>query len=241
MSSARQQGLIGCSCCALVQQRPQAHPRRAIFCSRCHSRLHSRLPNAVAKSWAYTLAALVMLLPANFYPIMVVTSLGSDSPDTIISGVIHLVHSGQYPIAAVVFIASIAVPVLKLIGMMLLLTATQRHWHLSARQCTALYRMVEFIGRWSMLDLFVIAILMALVDLGQVAQINAGPAATAFLVTVLLTMLAAISFDPRLLWDLHHPSDSDDADLCAYAGAPRSETPISTTQFSTAPNAKAQL
>ena len=198
--SARALGLIGCDCCGLVQ-RPVQQGRRS-YCQRCDSILHSRLPLSISRCWALCLAALVLLFPANLYPIMVVTNLGGERADTIISGVIHLAYSGQYPIAAVVFLASVAVPLLKLLGLMLLLLVTQRGWRLSPTQCTLLYRMVEFIGRWSMLDLFVIAILMALVDLGQIVQINAGPAATAFLAVVILTLLAAIHFDPRLLWDL---------------------------------------
>jgi paraquat-inducible protein A len=209
--SAKQQGLVNCDCCGLLQQFQSIQPHQQLHCRRCGSTLHYRHPQSIAKSWALSLAALVMLIPANLYPIMTVSDFRGQSQDTIMSGIIYLVQSGQYPIAAVVFIASIAVPFLKLAGMALLLIATQRHRRLSARQCTLLFRMVEFIGRWSMLDLFVIAILMALVNLDPLAKIGAGPAATAFLSAVILTMLAAMNFDPRLLWDLQqdHPQASD--------------------------------
>ncbi|MEH6471870.1 MAG: paraquat-inducible protein A [Halopseudomonas sp.] len=208
MLTAQQQGLIHCSCCGLIQQQLPVQPSQRLRCRRCHSALYSRQPHSSAKSLALSLAALVMLIPANLYPMMIVSNFAGEQPDTILSGIVHLAHSDQIIIAAVVFIASIAVPVLKLIGLGLLLLATKRHWHLSPRQCTLLYRMVEFIGRWSMLDLFVIAILMALVSLGQIVEITAGPAATAFLSAVILTMLAAISFDPRLLWDLQYDPPS---------------------------------
>ena len=219
MSSARSQGLVSCHCCGLLQQlQPGLHGQR-LHCGRCDSILHSRSPLSLTKSWAFSLAAIVMLIPANVYPIMEVSSLGGESADTILSGTLYLIRSGQIPIAAVIFIASVAVPLLKLAGMAVLLITTQGHWQLNPRQCTTLYRMVEFIGRWSMLDIFVIAILMALVNLDQVASIIAGPASTAFLCAVILTMLAATSYDPRLLWDLqrdsttsgapdHHPSTS---------------------------------
>lgn len=202
MITARSQGLVSCHCCGLLQQLQPGQSGQQLHCGRCDSILHSRSPLSLTKSWAFSLAAMVMLIPANVYPIMEVSSLSGNSADTILSGTLYLVRSGQYPIAAVIFIASVAVPLLKLAGMALLLITTQGHWQLNPRQCTALYRMVEFIGRWSMLDIFVIAILMALVNLGQVATIIAGPASTAFLCAVILTMLAATSYDPRLLWDL---------------------------------------
>ncbi|MEH6651879.1 MAG: paraquat-inducible protein A [Motiliproteus sp.] len=202
MTTARSQGLVSCHCCGLLQQLQTGKKGQRLHCDRCNSILHSRSPLSLTKSWAFSLAAIVMLIPANLYPIMEVNSLAGSSADTILSGTLYLIRAGQYPIAAVIFIASVAVPLLKLAGMALLLTTTQRRWQLNPRQCTTLYRMVEFIGRWSMLDIFVIAILMALVNLGQIADIIAGPASTAFLCAVILTMLAASSYDPRLLWDL---------------------------------------
>jgi paraquat-inducible protein A len=149
---------------------------------------------------------------------MTVNDFRGQSEDTIMSGIVYLVQDGQYPIAAVVFIASIGVPVLKLIGMIVLLAAAQSKHPMTARQCTLMFRMVEFIGRWSMLDLFVIAILMALVNLDPLAKVGAGPAATAFLSVVILTMLAATNFDPRLLWDLQQQSPSSPDDTQSKQG-----------------------
>ena len=146
------------------------------------------------------------MLPANLYPVMTVIYFGEGEPDTILSGVVRLVQNGMIPIAILVFVASIVVPMLKLLGLMLLLLTVQRRWQLNKRQCTTLYRVIEVIGAWSMLDLFMISILVTLVDLGAVATISAGTGATAFATVVVLTMLAAMSFDPRLIWDLqeHH-------------------------------------
>ena len=147
------------------------------------------------------------MIPANFFPIMTVVYLGRGEPDTIMSGVIHLAQAGMYPIAILVFVASIAVPLIKLLGLVLLLLAVQRNWKLSARQCTLMYRIIEFIGRWSMLDLFMISVLVTLVDLGAIATITAGPGASAFATVVVLTIFAALSFDPRLIWDREAPSN----------------------------------
>jgi len=199
MKTARSEGLVLCHDCQLVVKMPQQHSGA---CPRCGSRLHQRIPNSLARTWALVISAWVLLLPANLYPIMTVIYFGEGQPDTIISGVIRLVEEGMIPIAIVVFVASIAVPILKLLGIMLLLFTVHFKWELSKTECTVLYRIIEVIGAWSMLDLFMISILATLVDLGSVAQITAGPGATAFATVVVLTMLAANSFDPRLIWDL---------------------------------------
>jgi paraquat-inducible protein A len=132
---------------------------------------------------------------------MTVTELGSAVPHTIIGGIVVLVHSGMVPIALLVLVASILVPLMKLLGLTLLLLCVRYRWQDNARLFTRLYRIIAFVGRWSMLDIFMISILVALVDLGGIAQVIAGPAATAFATVVVLTMFAAKSFDPRLLWD----------------------------------------
>ncbi len=171
-------------------------------CPCCHSVVRVRKPKSLSRTWAWLLTGLILLIPANMLPVMEVLYLGSGSPDTIMSGVLHLVEEGMYPIALVVFIASVFVPVVKLVGLMVLLVVVQWKLPISARQCTYLYRMIEFIGRWSMLDLFMISILVTLVDLGSIASITAGAGATAFASVVVATMFAAKTFDPRLIWDL---------------------------------------
>lgn len=172
-----------------------------IACSRCGAKVHPRRPNTLVRTWALLITAAILYIPANLLPIMTVNSFGRGSPDTIMSGVITLAQHGMLPIATVVFIASIVVPTFKLVGIGLLLYSVQRHQPMSARQRIFMYRFIEWIGRWSMLDIFVIAILVALVRFDSLASIDAGAGAIAFACVVVLTMLAAITFDPRLIWD----------------------------------------
>ena len=179
-------------------------------CTRCGALVHARRPNSVMRTWALLVTAAVLYIPANVLPIMTVSSLGQGDPSTIMSGVIQLVQHGMIPIAAVVFIASILVPTFKLVGIALLLFSVQRRQPLSARQRIWMYRFIEFIGRWSMLDIFVIAILVALVNFGRLASIEANLGAAAFASVVILTMFAAVTFDPRLIWDNTESDDDHD-------------------------------
>lgn len=195
MISARQAGMISCHICNQLSDYSQAD------CSRCGAPLHSRKPNSLQRSWALLLAALILYLPANIYPILHVVSLGQTQNDTILSGVIHLWEAGMYPLALIIFIASVFVPLVKLLILIFLLFSVQFNWRGRLRERTILYRFTEAIGRWSMVDVFVVALLAALVHLGQVATIIPGPAALAFAGVVILTMLAATAFDPRLMWD----------------------------------------
>ena len=176
-------------------------------CTRCGALVHARRPNSLLRTWALLLTSAILYIPANLLPIMTINALGQGSPSTIMSGVIELVQHGMIPIAAVVFVASILVPTFKLVGIALLLFSVQRHQPLSARQRIIMYRFIEFIGRWSMLDIFVIAILVAVVNFGRIASIEANLGAVAFASLVILTMLAAVTFDPRLIWD---NTESDD-------------------------------
>ena len=177
------------------------------LCTRCGALIHARRPNSLKRTWALLITAAILYIPANLLPIMTVNSLGQGDPSTIMSGVIQLVQHGMFPIAAVVFIASILVPTFKLVGIGLLLFSVQRHQPLSAQQRIVMYRFIEFIGRWSMLDIFVIAILVAVVNFGRLASVEANLGAAAFASVVILTMLAAVTFDPRLIWD---NTESDD-------------------------------
>ena len=170
-------------------------------CTRCGARLHARRPESIARTWALLITAAILYIPANLLPIMTVSMLGKGLPATIMEGVVELVQADMLPIALVVFVASILVPTFKLIGIALLLYSVQRHQPMSARQRILMYRFIEWIGRWSMLDIFVIAILVALVNFGNLASIEAGMGASAFCLVVILTMLAAVTFDPRLIWD----------------------------------------
>jgi len=208
---AHQYGMTTCLGCHKLVKMPalqipsdnNGSKQRAV-CPRCSAPLNYRKPGSFNKTLAYTITAFVLLIPANVLPVMTVIYLGKGSSDTIMSGVMHLLHAGMVPIALLVFIASIFVPLMKLLGIVLLLSAVKFDWHLSAQQCTRMYHFVEIIGKWSMLDLFMISILVTLVDLGGIATITAGNGATAFAGVVVMTILAAGSFDTRLIWDLQN-------------------------------------
>jgi paraquat-inducible protein A len=192
-------GILIChECHQLNRHDPEAHGQT---CSRCGARVHPRRPDSLARTWALLITAAILYVPANLLPIMTVNSLGKGAPSTIMGGVVELIHFGMWPIAAVVFVASILVPTFKLVGIALLLFSVQRHQPMSAQQRILMYRFIEWIGRWSMIDIFVIAILVALVRFGNLASIEANMGAVAFASVVVLTMLAAITFDPRLIWD----------------------------------------
>jgi paraquat-inducible protein A len=191
---------IGCETCGLVclpASATDSEPR----CPRCASHLHRRKPNSITRTWALVIASLVLYGPANVYPVLTVVQLGAGAPSTILGGVEELLSSGMYPLAALVFFASIVVPMLKLIGLVTMLVATQAGWAGRLRDRTSLFRMVRAIGRWSMIDVFMISILVALVQFGAVVTIAPGLGAVAFAAVVILTMFAAETFDPRLMWD----------------------------------------
>lgn len=194
--------------CAECHELNKAEPDNDnLTCTRCGAQVHPRRPDSMKRTWALLVTAAILYIPANILPIMTASSLGQGDPSTIMSGVIQLMQHGMYPIAIVVFVASILVPTFKLIGLGLLLFSVQRRQPLSAQQRIIMYRFIEFIGRWSMLDIFVIAILVAVVNFGRIASVEANLGAVAFASVVILTMLAAVTFDPRLIWD---NTESDD-------------------------------
>jgi paraquat-inducible protein A len=197
--TAAARGLFSCHVCGLLSK--GAHTGATLHCPRCSAPLHFRKPNSVGRSWAYLISAYILYIPANVLPIMETSSFLGSQDDTIMSGIIYLWHSGSWDLALVVFIASIMVPLLKLIAITLLLISVQRRSVWQPIQRTKLYRIVELVGRWSMLDIYVVAMLAALVQIGSLASIKAGPAALAFGAVVVLTMFSAMEFDPRLIWD----------------------------------------
>jgi len=164
--------------------------------------LHGRKPASIQKTWALLIAAIVCYLPANLLPIMSVTSLGQTQSDTILSGVIFLLGHGMWPLALVVFVASVLVPMLKLVILVYLLISVQLRSARRPRDRTRLYRITEAVGRWSMVDIYVVTILVALVRLGNLATIEAESGAIFFAAVVVITMFAAMSFDPRIIWDI---------------------------------------
>jgi paraquat-inducible protein A len=188
---------IGCETCRLVSTPPPANSR----CPRCDSALHERKPDSIPRTWALVIAAAVLYVPANYFPVLTVVQLGAGAPSTILGGVEELLASRMYPLAALVFFASVAVPMLKLVGLTIMLVTTQAGGSAWLRDRTRLYHFVRWIGRWSMIDIFMEALLGALVRFGTVITIEPGIGAVAFCGVVILTMLAAESFDPRLMWD----------------------------------------
>ena len=192
---------MSCHDCHKLLRYPEIKEHQKLICPRCGANVHKRRPDSLTKSWALAITALIFLIPANVYPIMTLIYRGEGEPSTIIGGVLLLVREHMIPIALVIFIASIAVPFLKVIGLIVLLLSVQLKWNLSRRQRTIMFRAIETIGRWSMLDVFVISILVTLVNLGSLAEITSGLAATFFCAAVVITMLAAMCFDPRLIWD----------------------------------------
>lgn len=199
-SSAAARGLARCEVCAMVS------PVETGRCPRCGSRLHLRLGESLQRTWALTIAAFLLYFPANLLPILRIDSVTGDSASTIVGGVIQFWQQADYPVAIIIFTASVMIPVLKIISIVTLCFAARSGRH--PERMTRLYRVTEFIGRWSMVDVFVVAILVAVVQLGSTMSIHPGAAALSFAGVVVLTMLAATSFDPRLIWDAAEQAQS---------------------------------
>ncbi len=195
-ASAKSAGLVGCHICGALSE------AGADSCKRCGEHLHSRKPGGLNRTWALLFTSIILYVPANLYPIMDTVFLGDDSPSTILGGVLVLWAMGSYPIAAVIFFASVVVPLVKILALLWLCYMVQRGQGTSPLGKLKLYRMTEFVGRWSMIDVFVVAILAGLIRLDNLMTIYPGPAAVAFAGVVLVTMVAAMSFDSRLIWDL---------------------------------------
>ncbi|MFO1112886.1 MAG: paraquat-inducible protein A [Rhodospirillales bacterium] len=200
--------LVSCHTCQLTVELPAgAHAHEEMDCPRCGSPLHRRKPESLSRTGALLITAALLYIPANIYPVMTLQALGSGAPSTIVGGVMELLVHGMWPLALIVFVASILVPMLKLISMGWLVVATSRGSRWRLRERTLIYRLNELVGRWSMVDVFVITILVALVQLGAVAQVVPGVGILAFAFVVVLTMLAALTFDPRLMWDAAGAND----------------------------------
>ena len=197
--TARGAGLVNCLDCHLLT--PKGDAALQMRCPRCGARLHLRKSNGMARTWAMLSTSIILLFPANLLPIMTVTSLGEKEPNTIIEGIEHFVQSGDYFIAIIIFIASILVPVFKVVGIMLIMISIQKRWKTWLKHRTLMFRTIKFIGRWSMLDIFVIAVMVALVNFGTLTSITPAPAATYFAAVVISTMLASNTFDTRLIWE----------------------------------------
>ncbi len=193
---------LSCHACDLLSVPDRRDIGRAPpRCPRCGSALHRRKPDAIGRTAALCLAAAILYFPANLYPVLTVVQFGQGAPSTILGGAKELLDSGDWPLALLVFLASVTVPLLKLFGLTFMLITTKRGTRGHLRDRTTLYRIIAAIGRWSMIDIFMASILVALVQFGALSTINANGGAIAFAAVVVLTMLAAETFDPRLMWD----------------------------------------
>ena len=193
--TAQERGLVACTRCTRVWPMGQAR------CDRCGSRLISRDTDSLQRVWAWWMVGLLCYIPANIYPMLRTRTLFMEDESTIIGGAVEIAHHGSYGIAAIIIFASVVIPVGKFFAIAYLALSLNHKVSMSAHGRHKLYEVVEFIGRWSMIDVFVVAILSALVQLSAVASINPGPAAITFALSVIFTMLAALSFDPRMIWD----------------------------------------
>ncbi len=193
--TAAAQGLASCHTCRKLAS---ATLHR---CPRCGAALHLRLTDSLSRTVALLITAVILYVPANVLPIMTTEQLGRTIDSTILGGVVLLWKHGSYPVASVIFIASVLVPLGKMLALAVLCWAASRGEVTRPKEHAVLYRVTEFVGRWSMVDVFVVAILVALIHLGGLLRITPGPAAIAFGGVVVVTMIAAHSFDPRLIWD----------------------------------------
>lgn len=206
-TSAAAVGLGACSVCGLVSR---ARPPVRAACPRCGAGLRLRKAGSLGWTTAFLATAALLFVPANVLPVMTTTTIARSHSDTILSGVAALWRAGAWPLSLLVLIASLVVPGLKIAALGLLVATTRRRSAWRRHERTRLYRLVERVGRWSMLDIFVVAVLVALVQIKAVAQIEAGPAAVAFGAVVVLTIFAANSFDARLIWDPIRPDYGPD-------------------------------
>ena len=198
-STAASLGLLSCPACGLLQK--DSGNVADVHCRRCETSLSLRKPNSLQRSVALLLSAAILYVPANVLPILRTTSVAHSGDDTIFTGILALWTAGSWPLAVLVFLASILVPLLKFLVLAFLIWTTHRRWRWGLHDRSVLYRLVEFIGRWSMLDIFVVTLMVTLVQIRGVATIHAGAGALAFAAVVILMMYAAQAFDPRLMWD----------------------------------------
>ncbi|MCF8468047.1 MAG: paraquat-inducible protein A [Sneathiella sp.] len=205
--TAKSLDATSCHVCGLLVSNSYIR-KSSSHCPRCDAVLHSRKANSLNRTWALSLAAAILYVPANVYPVLTLISFGRGTTNTIMGGVIELAHSGQWVVAVIVFAASVFVPIFKIVALLFLALSVQLKMTRRRKERTLLFRFTEFIGRWSMIDIFMISILIALVKLQAVATVTAGPGAIAFAAVVIITMFAAMAFDPRLIWDVEG-SDND--------------------------------
>ncbi len=199
--TARDAGIIRCEDCGKLVHQVAVEPDEIIRCPRCRAELHSRKPGSLNRTWALVLTAAVMYLPANILPMMEVDFLGTPDRSTILDGIIYFFQTGEYLVGGIILTASVLIPMFKIVGIILILLSIHFRWPGWMKHKAGMFRFIEFIGRWSFLDVFVIALLGAMVRFGSLTTIKADTAAPFFTCVVLATMFAAITFDPRIMWD----------------------------------------
>ena len=192
---ASEMNLVLCHTC------DQVCPSTDSRCSRCESTLHRRKPNSLARTWALLLASMICYIPANVMPVMYTNIFGNGAESTILGGIIEFMHAGEWDLALLIFIASVAVPCMKFLVLGMLLITCQRRSRWAMRERAKLYRLIEVVGYWSMLDVLVVALIAALVQFRSLSTIDPRMGILFFGLVVVLTMFAAMSFDPRLIWD----------------------------------------
>jgi paraquat-inducible protein A len=205
MQNAKDNQIAKCHECNLLISVKQDVKRQR--CPRCFTHVHFRIPRSIQKTWALLITAAIMMIPANLLPISTLTSAGQATPDTIMSGTIALAKSNNLGIAIIIFIASILVPLFKIIGLMLILLSVQNKIFITPKRKLLLFNAIHWIGKWSIMDLFVISIMVAVINRGNLLSVDPGYGATSFGLVVILTILAAESFDTRLIWDLNHKNE----------------------------------
>ena len=198
--SARQLGVVACHACSLVCE-DTLDKTGSAHCPRCDSALHRRLPDSIARAWAFLIAGVILYIPANLLPVMFTSQFGDDQENTVMSGIIEFWKTGSYGIALIIFVASVAVPCTKFLVLGLLLLTAQRRSRWARRERAKLYRLVELIGYWSMLDVLVVAVVAALVKFQALSEVEPRIGILYFGAMVIMTMLSAMNFDPRLIWD----------------------------------------
>ena len=218
--TAREAGLARCRACGTLQRvaapavavrargandgraRRGASPPEGTRCRACGARVHARIPRSLQRTWAFLLVGMMAYVPANLLPMMSTRSYEGNTSDTILSGVILLADQGSPGVAAIVFFASVCIPLAKFVVIAAIALSVQRRWPMSEHVRHRLHRVTELIGRWSMIDVFVVAVLAALIQLGSILTIQPGPGINAFALSVVFTMFAALSLDARLIWDV---------------------------------------
>ncbi len=200
-NTAAEQNMIVCHTCSLLMPSMELDGHAYIECPRCESHVHSRKTNSITRTWALVVTAIMILIPANVFPVMTISKLGKGAPSTILNGVIKLIHDDMVILAMIILFASIVVPVLKISVLSFLLITVKKRSNWRTRDRAILYRIIESVGAWSMVDIYAVATLIGLVNFGLISNIVPNIGITFFAAVVVITMFATHSFDPRLIWD----------------------------------------